>query len=118
MGIDQTGPPAAVVQNPRVLGAAPLRAVDDQAPLRQGHSRQPARHDHDLFAIKHKRPQVDVPAVEPVSHESRVPAQADRGLGNVAAGVGDDFPCEFVALLRVSMPGRSASRTRPSHRPP
>ena len=118
VGIKQTGPAAAVVQHPRVLGATTLRAVHDQASLRQRDPRQATRHDHDFFAIKYKWPEVDVPAVESISHESRVPAQADRRLGDIAPGVGDDLPRELVALFGVSMPGRSASRTRPSRRRP
>ena len=117
-GSTRRRPRCAVVQDPGVLGAASLRAVDHQAPLRQGDPRQAARHDHDVFAIEHERAQVDVPAVEPAVDEGRVPAQADRGLGDVAARVGLDLAGELVALVRASTPGRSACRSRPRRRPP
>ena len=110
--------PARLVEHPGVLGAAPLRAVDDQAPLRQRDAREPAGHHHDLFAVEHERAQVDVAAVEPAVDEGRVPAQADRRLGDVAARVGLDLAGELVALLRGSRPGRSASRSRRRRRPP
>ena len=68
VGVGRLGrgrPGWSVVQHPGILGSAPLRAVDDQAPFRQRDPRQAARHDHDVFAVEHERPQVDVPAVEP-----------------------------------------------------
>ena len=83
------------MQHPGILGPAALRAVDDQAALRQRDARQAAGHHHDLFAVEDERPQIDVPAVEPAVHERRVPAQADRRLGDIPARVRLDLPREL-----------------------
>ena len=75
-----------------------LRAVDHQAPPRQGHPGQAAGQDLDLLAVEDERPQVDVPALEVAVDERRVLAQRDRRLGDVAARVGLDLARELLAL--------------------
>src|SRR5438477_402293 len=85
--------PERLAADPRVLVPTPLRAVDDQAPLRKGDAGQSPRRDDNLLAVEHERPKVDVAAVQPAVDERRVPAQADGRLGDVAAGVGLDLAC-------------------------
>ena len=108
----------AAAEDPGVLGPAPLRAVDHQAPPGQGHPGQAAGQDLDLLAVEDERAEVDVPAFEVAVDERRVLAQADRRLGDVAPRVGLDLAARTPRAARPSRPGRSASRSRPSRRPP
>src|SRR4051794_33497357 len=85
---------AGAVEDPRVLGPPPLRAVDHQAPLRERHPGQAAGEDGDFLAVEDERAEVDVPALEAAVDVGRVPAQADRRLRDVTARVRLDLPRE------------------------
>src|SRR5207248_49550 len=99
IGIDRTGGRRGASEDPGVLGPAPLRAVDDQAPSGEGDPGQAAGQDLDFFAVEDERAKVDMPPFQMLIDVSRVLAEADRGLTDVPARVVRDLPGELLALL-------------------
>src|SRR5690242_6961730 len=76
-----------VAEDPRVLRAAALRAVDDERALAQRHAREAARQHLDPLAVEHERAQVDVPALHAVVAKARMAGDGERRLGDVVARV-------------------------------
>ena len=88
-----------LVDDPGVLGAAALRAVDDERALAERDAGQAAGRDDRLLAAEDIGAKVDVAALEPVSAPCRRAREADRVLGYEVAGVRRHHGAEVGDLL-------------------
>jgi len=76
-----------------------LGRVDDQGAFLQRDAGQPARHHLHVLAGQHERTQVDVARRDAAFDEGGAGRQAERGLGDIARGIGLDRLAEVGDLL-------------------
>ena len=88
-----------LLQNPGILAASALAAVNDEAALAQGHPRQAAGHDDDLLPVQNIWSKIDAPAFEVVLDKAGMLAELNHRLGDVISRIGRDFLGEAVALV-------------------
>ena len=88
------------MQDPGVFGAATLRRIHHQRAVLQRHARQAAGHHLHLLATEHKGPQVDMARRHTAFDIGRARRQTERGLRNVARGIGQQHRTEFLDFCR------------------